>query len=100
MGDKILIEFETFNFIFDDGKEAWSVSAWAPRFIQPVDNIDTVEEVVKRAKEASVLSRKTISSDGKTIYESVVFDDMQESELNGYLASIGIKKHLEVSIDD
>jgi len=86
-GDIIEIEFETLNFIRDERSGTVKVTAWVPRFmgVMPERSTpDKVDEVVKRARKNKILREKTITTEGKTVYESLDRMEVEYLDLDEY----------------
>jgi len=69
-GDIIEIEFETFNITHNEKMDYYTVSAWAPIFLNALGRgtPNTVDEVVERAEKEHILQEKVITEEGATVY--------------------------------
>jgi len=67
--DNIKVEFETFNLIFDEAMQTYTISAWSPRLLE-ISNaaVDTVDEVIERATNDRVYQSKVLTADGNIVY--------------------------------
>ena len=67
--DRILIECETFNVIYDMQDSEYDISAWAPRMMGITDKaVQTIDQVERNAIEDRVFQAKLIDEDGKMHY--------------------------------
>jgi len=96
-GDIIEIEFETLNLIRDERTDTVKATAWIPRFMRVrTDRTtpDKLDDIVKRAQKNRILMKKTISPEGKTIYESSPdikeIEYLTESEYLQYIKHFGL----------
>lgn len=69
-GDAITIEAETFNYNYFEEPNEIRVSAWVPRVMESreVKTIDSVRDIITKAKKNHVLCVKVIHTDGSDSY--------------------------------
>ena len=68
-GDRIFVECETFNVIYDMEDQAYDFSAWSPRMMGITDRaVQTIDQVERNAIEDRVFQAKLIDESGKMHY--------------------------------
>ena len=74
-GKNIIIEFETFNLVYNKNNDIYKISAWSPRYLGVSSNeIDNVDNVVNRSIKDRVYQAKTIYNDSVIYHTNKDFD--------------------------